>query len=353
MQIGIYANYDRTNQTAGAVRLAGLAQSLAYSVSYLSAGRSDSELHPYWDGRVLKAKKENVRRWVNLSMTCVWFKPHLNRYRGVMEGCQSRRHVWVPGWHTLSEKDLGHAAYYDRIVCPSREMADNLADRLEARGTKLTRGIEHINWTSGVSPMRKTQVCRPDRLKVFVPVDNYTMHRFGRQMLATLDALLDALPHVDVTLATQRPGTRLARGRIEQMCRDYFGRFWHRCRLTSDEQLGRMHEHDWVWIPDVRSDNGLPAQQALAVGVPVIAWDISPLSEVIHDGWTGVLVPCNKTYNWLGAPTANWNGKELASALHVSLSSEYPLHTLRALDWPVGVAEDKFGRYWRDVLGQI
>ena len=248
---------------------------------------------------MLTAKKESIQGWINKSLICVWFEPHYNLYRGSIEGCNKRTHILVPSWHSFWPGCP--LAGYDRIICTSQAMARSFYDHTMPGRRD---GIEFVKWTSGVGPMRREGVVKPGRIRLFVPVGSRTLKEHGADLLAVIDTLLAAHEHVEVTLSRTRPGNRLMQQRNNRLLRDYPGRFKECCRLSADEQLGQIHEHDWMWIPDTQSENGLPAQQATSCGVPAIAWNIPPFTDVIAHEWTGKLVSCDCTTNWMGAPTA-------------------------------------------------
>ena len=350
MQLGIYAPYDRGGITAGALRLAGLAQSLSFSVSYLVSMNRGLKIHPYWDGRVLTAKKESIQGWINKSLICVWFLPDYRFYRGAIEGCNKRTHILVPSWHNFSPGCS--LAGYDRIICTSVAAARAFYAHTPAGHPAMGRrdGVEFTRWTSGVGPMRREGLVKSGRIRVFVPVGSRTLKEHGADLLAVIDTLLATHEHVEITLSRTRPGNKLMQQRNSRLLRDYPGRFRECCRLSADEQLSHIHEHDWMWIPDTQSENGLPAQQAVSCGVPVIAWSLPPLTEVVKHGWTGKLVYCDHSTNWIGAPTAVWSTPALISVLNESLASTEPLFALQARDWPVGDVEANFLRFWREVL---
>lgn len=58
---------------------------------------------------------------------------------------------------------------------------------------------------------------------------------------------------------------------------------------------------DLVLVPSRSESFGLVAAEAMACGTPVVATDVGGLSELIHDGVTGVLVPDRDPATWAAA----------------------------------------------------
>jgi glycosyltransferase involved in cell wall biosynthesis len=215
---------------------------------------------------------------------------------------------------------------------------------------RKSEGVEFTRWTSGIGTMRREGVVKPGRIRVFVPVGSRTLKEHGADLLAVIDTLLATHEHLEITLSRPRPGNKLMQSRNSRLLRDYPGRFKECCRLSADEQLGQIHEHDWMWIPDTQSENGLPAQQAISCGVPVLAWGIPPFCEIVSHGWTGRLVYCDTTKNWIDAPTARWSTPALISTLNENLAGEEPLLTLQSRDWTIVDREAVFLDFWRRAL---
>jgi glycosyltransferase involved in cell wall biosynthesis len=61
---------------------------------------------------------------------------------------------------------------------------------------------------------------------------------------------------------------------------------------ASTEELVRLYNRSQVVVlPSLYEGFGLPAVEAMACGVPVIATRAGALSEIVEDGVTGILVP--------------------------------------------------------------
>lgn len=69
--------------------------------------------------------------------------------------------------------------------------------------------------------------------------------------------------------------------------------------VSEDEKLSLMHESEVFLFPSLYEGFGIPPIEAQAIGVPVIASDVSSLPDVVGDG--GILCSPNNTNDWVKA----------------------------------------------------
>ena len=112
-----------------------------------------------------------------------------------------------------------------------------------------------------------------------------------------------------------------------------------------------MHEHDWFVYPAARCDFGIHVARAMHCGLPVVGWDVPPVSERVSAGVNGVLVPCEHSTNWAAAPTADAVASRFIDACAPLLNDARYLFTLQSADWGLKAASDAFRRFWLDLFG--
>ena len=72
-------------------------------------------------------------------------------------------------------------------------------------------------------------------------------------------------------------------------------------RLNPEEALARIKESDLMLMPSRRESFGVAALEAAAYSIPVIATRVGGIPEVVQNGATGILVPCDDVGALTGA----------------------------------------------------
>ena len=111
-------------------------------------------------------------------------------------------------------------------------------------------------------------------------------------------------PEVSVTLDCAKSWSKRSRVEIKRMSDRWKSRLSVKYRTALPDQLKDIHTHDWTFIPSPRVNIGVMAMRSLSCGVPVIAFDVPPLGELLSSPRNAALIPCELSFNWLGAPSA-------------------------------------------------
>jgi len=210
--------------------------------------------------------------------------------------------------------------------------------------------VTWTRWDAGLPP----QPLRPataGQNRLLVLATTHAIDECGTGLLSALDVLLTDEAAVTVTLTATKTWSRRDRRRITVLGRNYGRRFRHEPAGPWDAQVERLARHDWLVLPDVRGDFGVHAARATACGVPVIAHDVEPFSELVHDGRNGLLVPCELYSNWLGAPAAAFTAAGLIARMRTAAGEPARRAALLANDWRVAEHTAAFTTAWLGYLG--
>jgi glycosyltransferase involved in cell wall biosynthesis len=158
-------------------------------------------------------------------------------------------------------------------------------------------------------------------------------------------------PAVELTCWSAKSWSRRDRHALTALAARWGDRFSFAAGGTLQDQLTLMHEHDWFVYPATRCDFGIHPVRALHCGLPVVCWDVPPLSERIRPGVNGVLVPCERSANWANAPTADAVATRFVDACAPVLSDVRALCGLQAADWGLRPAAVAFQRFWLGLFG--
>jgi glycosyltransferase involved in cell wall biosynthesis len=156
----------------------------------------------------------------------------------------------------------------DAIVVPSQSMQQIL----ESTGIQGIRVIPNAVDSSQFSP----RAFEPSRRRVLFPAGSATERKGLRHFVSLARELKPSFPDVEF-VATNYPGDDAVTGQSYLERRDY---------------LQLMGSSTIVVVPALWSEPfGMVALEAMAAGVPVVAYSSGALPEIISDGSTGVLAP--------------------------------------------------------------
>lgn len=343
--LGLYAPYDRSEVTAAAVRLAGCAMRHGWAVSYLTTQKQETDVHPFWDGRV-HAAKSGMTSWARDSQLCVWFAAHLRRYKLSVSVNSKQSHVLVPSWHQLVDGDLSWLHWYDRVICSCEEMYDALKTRV-----KNPRVLRTVPWSSGIHPSPTVNALRDAaEMRIYVPLDAFVMRQHPREIVELITLLLDTHSHTRFTVTTPCSWGRQGNKAVHYLVERHPGRFaWVR-KPSLDTHVCLMHQHDWVWLPSTRSGMAVWADQAIHCGRPVLCWDVPPLNSVIHDGVNGRVIPCVKSYNAIDAPVVVWDHAQAVQKAVACWIDDGAYKSLKLNDWHVADSGKYFEDFWMEMF---
>jgi hypothetical protein len=106
------------------------------------------------------------------------------------------------------------------------------------------------------------------------------------------------------------PG-RAAR-RTLALCAEEFPNFSVQTRADITAIGGFMRQHAWFILPSARASFGLLAAKARDMHVPVIAWHIDPLTQILRNDVDSVLVSCQRAPRPAGTMEAVFSADRFA-----------------------------------------
>ncbi len=347
MELGIYTPYHRGEVTAAALRLADLASTIPYDVKLLAPGNIEKGIHPYWDNRVISVKKTNIYKWANHCTHLIWFDYHKAHHAKSKLVADKAQQWYITDWHKINRSDYKETWLYDCIVSPAKAIYKQVDQYLAGDAFTSTTWCQ---WDSGLDPIkRRAEPHTNGRVKIYIPLDGDTLDIAGMLVLNVLHSLLESHPQLDVTLDRYKSWNKTIRAYVKKLRAD-FGedRFKVAYNTSLIWQTTYLHEHDWTWIPTLRSGFGQNLWRALSCGTPVICYDVEPFSEFIRHGVNGYLIGCDITTNWLGSSMAVPTGTQVIAEISEVINSEKLLSQCRKCDWGLKKHRDDFELFWKN-----
>ena len=308
MQVGIYAPYNLSETTTAAIRLASSAMSFGHKVKYLVTQERMTGINEYWDGRVISNPRQHVGEWAGHSDRCVWFEPNRRRLEQALSVNSHNRHILAAGWHSLQPDHFDWLHWHDYVVSPFTSI---MASLIRSSRDRLLLSSHACPWEGGLVPTPKDSLIAKDSVKFVMPLSSHTQKNNEKNITRFAELLLGNHDNAVLTIFPSRSWSRDAKRKLEHLS----GLFKERIRvappLPPPLRLPALKVNDCVIAADLKVDYGIHLARYMAMGMPVVAWDIQPNNALVDPEINGVLVPCeHKVSDW-GAQTATWDTNAL------------------------------------------
>lgn len=174
----------------------------------------------------------------------------------------------------------------DRVITCSENSASSIQQDLHLPPGKL----QVIHYGADTDIFRPLEDVETERNSILFVGDSEDRNKGARYLLEALHGLRHRL-HFHVNFVDHRSWLDLKT--IQTLRKKYrLAKYMTVLPRASTEELVRLYNRSQVVVlPSLYEGFGLPAVEAMACGVPVIATRAGALSEIVEDGVTGILVP--------------------------------------------------------------
>ena len=174
----------------------------------------------------------------------------------------------------------------DRIITCSENSAALIQDELNLPPGRL----QVIHYGADTDVFRPLDDVETEPNSILFVGDSEDRNKGARYLMEALHSLRHQV-NFRVTFVDHRPPDHL---KLVQRLKGKYRLYNHidfHPRATTEELVRLYNRSQVVVSPSLHEGFGLPAVEAMACGVPVIATTAGALSEIIEDGVTGILVP--------------------------------------------------------------
>lgn len=311
MRIGIHVDWGRHEAAYMAGQLADLAAELGHTVSILSTAQPAKPVCGRWDQEVLPPSTD-FKPWAQRHRTIIWLGPHAERLDWARRrGC---RNLLLMLWHQLTPPDLLLLQTYTKVICPTKTVMDHAIRNLP----QANYGLAEWDTLTPIGPPTHATEGR----RIFVPLGGVAARRYGPLLVNSLRMVAERERHLQFTLGHCQHWSRPTMQAFAETVRALPKRFTLYRRRSWAEWTQELSQHGWLFNPSLRESVGLTNIAAAYLRIPTAAFDIPPVGDLIRDGKTGMLIPCEVEEGHWGQPTAVPSPRQLVDVLENVLGNQ-------------------------------
>ena len=200
----------------------------------------------------------------------------------------SSRLVLVPMWHATRRQDRKLVNYFDTALAPHAACAERLAGHasfVDVLSAQWDQGAPLVGAKPGLNIVRSSTR--------FLVVIGNAVGDAAAAVSSAAGLLRTGGPSVEVTVShTQRTWPAGVLREVTRLSLEFGLRFSLRLKLDYERYLAEMSRHDVVVLPSLRANSCAVTSEAAFLGKPVVAYDVSPISDMVQHGLNGRLVAC-------------------------------------------------------------
>jgi glycosyltransferase involved in cell wall biosynthesis len=293
-KLGICTRYLARETTFAGLQLADLSKRHGTPTAVIARDDCNTGISG-WDRHVVDERQGGTLAWLKTCDTIIW-----TAVPDIMELVHARdlgiTTALLVSWETLHPFHEGTVREINKLILPYKCVSRAVQAHWYMPNVKMIT----MPWVLPAppclhDPMRKG-------LTVHFPLYDSQPQRADQSIFRLMERVLQEFKEARVSVACGHRWSRSSRRLLKRLKRDYNNRLVTYGPPDLYERLQLFGAADLtVWAPRFESF-GLVGLSSLAMGTPVISWDIQPQNEYLHAWKNAVLVPCATSDNWLGVP---------------------------------------------------
>lgn len=281
MRIGFCVQYTQRESTWMALQLAEHCRQYG-EVSVRTTGVVRPLGHA-WDHRVIVDNKSRFTDWAKRHDALFWFHPGAeSQVRwAATHGCYVYA-MYVPDtWHVIQSAKPARLNAYHAVYC-------NSTDLPQLRRTAPKASLVPVRWSPQLPIVRRVFEYS-DAPRIAVPLLHGTAQYVPAQLWRSLEYVLQYHRTLQVVILTDT-SSQYVRWQVRKLQKQYGERVTQVVTTTRPEVLDVLQTVTLTWLPATVPSIGLTALWSIAVGTPVLAFDVLPYSSIISNEQNGWLV---------------------------------------------------------------
>jgi hypothetical protein len=349
-RIGIYAPYQNCETSWAALALAKDLQDLGLTIQWLASKPRVERMCKLFDSKVLPFHN-HFGQWFQKCHKRIFFDipPALSKLELGYKKPALPESIMVFMPHNLQMELSPALPNFETVVCPGEEAHRAI------KQSKLSRTQYLLPWCP-ISSLRASALVDKylptEYCQLAVQLEPNTSRAYDAVLLNVFSFLLEAMPELKITLFTHCAWTGAGHYALAGLTKQYENRIKILRNVDHLVAADIIANQDWFFNAGVKDCTGYWTLEALQLGVPVIAFDLSPNSEILRNDHNGRLLPCDLMENWLNVPSAVIKPKAMFDVLLATLKDRaYNLEIRQRSLIELGIRRNHFRESWQLLLG--
>ena len=266
-----------------ALQLADFFAPRGWRVSLYALKGASEKLFPSCDSKIVRHSRCPIEWWMQDFTHILWTEPPDPALLAFARQAGMVTTVLLPEDSVTSE-DLQYLAYVDNRIVFTQSYA-----KLLTKASKHSLSTMLIPWHLPLSRLRPKKI--KDNVRVALPMMDTQPMRSSLDTLEMFYQLLTSCPQMTLCVLKGSRWNKEAVRTLKQMRKQFTNRievFEPVCPYSRHRFLSACHLSLW---PAIFEGLALFGLSSLTAGVPVVAWDVSPINEVL-DTRNSLLLPC-------------------------------------------------------------
>ncbi len=302
--IGIFTRYRKADSTLAALAVARALERKGIGVSIYGTEWRARSVDLVYDNKIHDGK---FFEWTKRLRHIIWLMPVDEYFIKVLKR-RGVKNILYCSWLDITPFDQDVLPLYDQILMPSPIQVIRLRDKLSLDNVACMPYSPDL-------PITRPNQGKLSKIRLFMSLYGSQLKRVDLESLEMLSRLCEDFKSLHVTVACSKGLGVHAKNKLRLYGRRYPIRWTNKHNLSWQDHNLLMGEHNLTVWP-ARSDGfGIMGTTSLHMGVPVVAWGISPISEVLSGGRNSMLVSCDGMYDWISTPTVTSDYTEYEKVL--------------------------------------
>ena len=303
-KLGICTNYYKNELAYAAIHVADKAINNGIPADIYSANVIKPGTCYRWNHKVISSKSTaTFFKWILNVTHLLWTTPPPAED---IEWANSRGiETWIlASWDNLLPKHREAMSLTSKIITPydcvskaiqrKWHLNEILIQTSKKSGARRPRKLKlsEFMWDVPLPISTKKDLVNPPNIKLLFPLFDSQEKRVSEGFLFVLNEVLKKTENTEITLALNSKSELMPLPLLANIKKDYGDRVTIIKNIKYKQRYSLYASNDLTVWGAMNEGLALVGLNSLCMGTPVIAWDIDPQAEYLHDDINAVLVPC-------------------------------------------------------------
>lgn len=330
VNVGLFVPYRHGEATYSACALAQTLGNMNYDTTLITTDRlRNFEIHYAYDRSARSLHDNTIESCCVNNKNVIWFC-HQRRLLARLRASEpQQRHIVVVSRDQLKYEPES-LREYDVAVCARRDVYDGVLHWRRSHASSVA--AVHLTWDSELALRNRFTPVSPDGVRLLAVFDSRTSR--VDTALTALKQLLQRHKRMTVTVWHTTKWDKRANNAVLVLSLAFPGRVFTVRSPTAIQRWELFRQHDCAWFAEPSYDYAPLVADALACHCPVIAYDVSPLNDMVLPHENGCLLQCRIRPGLFGIRDVKVTDEAVCEQISAYIGRQGDMRKQRAGDWP-------------------